>query len=136
MACLSIPFMGIELDVLVGHPEHELLFVAVQVAKAAGLANPSNRVCLLANKDATQAFKIDDLGGLPKLGRPDGAYDVQGRSWMFTEGLVYRMLMRGSTDKAQAFQTWLAEEVLPTIRKTGSYNAEKSTNPALDRVPT
>ncbi len=33
-------FMGIELDVLVGHPEHDLLFVATQVARAAGLKNP------------------------------------------------------------------------------------------------
>lgn len=36
--------MGIELDVLVGHPEHELLFVATQVARAAGLKDPSNAV--------------------------------------------------------------------------------------------
>lgn len=33
--------MGIELDVLVGHPGHDLLFVATQVARAAGLKNPS-----------------------------------------------------------------------------------------------
>ncbi|MFV3378100.1 hypothetical protein ACNE9Y_28675 [Pseudomonas sp. NY11226] len=36
--------MGTELDVLVGHPEHELLFVATQVARAAGLKNPSNAI--------------------------------------------------------------------------------------------
>ncbi|WP_315866421.1 BRO family protein [Pseudomonas sp. JV414] len=59
---------------------------------------------------------------------------MQGRSWMFTEGLVYRMLMRGSTDKAQAFQTWMADEVVPAIRKTGKYNAEQSTNPAVLRT--
>ncbi|MBH3426505.1 hypothetical protein [Pseudomonas alkylphenolica] len=29
--------MGIELDVLMGHPEHELLLVATQVANAAGM---------------------------------------------------------------------------------------------------
>ncbi|WP_275670485.1 hypothetical protein [Pseudomonas fragi] len=28
--------MGVELDVIVGHPEHDLLFVATQVARAAG----------------------------------------------------------------------------------------------------
>ena len=33
--------MGIELDVIVGHPEHDLLFVATQVARAAGLKNPA-----------------------------------------------------------------------------------------------
>lgn len=37
-------FMGIELDVLVGHPEHEFLFVATQVARAAGLKNPKSSV--------------------------------------------------------------------------------------------
>jgi len=36
--------MGIELDVLVGHPEHDLLFVATQVARAAGLKNPSHAI--------------------------------------------------------------------------------------------
>lgn len=40
----GVPLMGIELDVLVGHPEHELLFVATQVARAAGLKNPSHAV--------------------------------------------------------------------------------------------
>ena len=34
--------MDIELDVLVGHPEHDLLFVATQVARAAGLKQPAN----------------------------------------------------------------------------------------------
>ncbi|OEC34870.1 hypothetical protein A7D25_12265 [Pseudomonas sp. 21C1] len=37
-------FMGIELDVLVGHPEHDLIFVATQVATASGLANPRQSV--------------------------------------------------------------------------------------------
>ena len=31
--------MGIELDVLVGHPDHDLLFIGAQVAAAAGLVN-------------------------------------------------------------------------------------------------
>ena len=48
---------------------------------------------------------------------------------LFTESEVNRMLMRGSTAKAYEFQTWLAEDVVPTIRKTGKYNAEESTNP-------
>lgn len=33
--------MGIELDVLVGHPEHELVFLGFQVATAAGLKDPA-----------------------------------------------------------------------------------------------
>lgn len=37
-------FMGIELDVLVGHPEHDLLFIATPVARAAGLKNPADAI--------------------------------------------------------------------------------------------
>lgn len=33
--------VGIELDVLVGHPEHDLLFVATQVTRVTGMKNPS-----------------------------------------------------------------------------------------------
>lgn len=36
-------FMGIELDILVGHPEHDILFIATQVARAAGLKDAGGR---------------------------------------------------------------------------------------------
>ncbi len=119
-------FMGIELDVLVGHPEHDLLFVATQVARAAGLKSPhySASVCASAvgHKEARQLGTLE----IPKTLIPKA---MQGSSWFFTESTIYRMLMRGSTEKAKAFQTWLAEEVLPTIRKTGQYNAAESSDP-------
>lgn len=119
-------FMGIELDVLVGHPEHDLLFVATQVARAAGLKSPhySASVCASAvgHKEARQLGTLE----IPKTLIPKA---MQGSSWFFTESTIYRMLMRGSTEKAKAFQTWLAEEVLPSIRKTGQYNAAESSDP-------
>lgn len=118
--------MGIELDVLVGHPEHDLLFVATQVARAAGLKSPhySASVCASAvgHKEARQLGTLE----IPKTLIPKA---MQGSSWFFTESTIYRMLMRGSTEKAKAFQTWLAEEVLPSIRKTGQYNAAESSDP-------
>lgn len=33
--------------------------------------------------------------------------------------------MRGDTDNAMAFQQWLADEVVSTIRKTGKLDAEQ-----------
>lgn len=118
--------MGIELDVLVGHPEHDLLFVATQVARAAGLKSPSYAASVCAVQAGCKAARQLGTLEIPKTLKPK---HMQGSSWFFTESTIYRMLMRGSTDKAKAFQTWLAEEVLPTIRKTGSYDAEKSSNP-------
>jgi prophage antirepressor-like protein len=148
--------MGIELDVLVGHPEHDLLFVATQVARAAGLKDPSASVSVFrnANLGIAGAFQwrgivqalnqIQDQqhaihgkvlnqiqGQIP--GQPT-ARSLQANSWMATEGWVYRMLMRGDSKSAADFRTWLADEVVPTIRKTGKYDAEESTNPAVLRT--
>lgn len=115
-------FMGIELDVLVGHPEYDLLFVATQVARAAGLKDPHSASHAVATLGL--GIRVESIGNIPRDG-----HRVKSNSWLFTEGAVYRMLMRGSTDKAKEFQDWIADEVAPSIRKTGSYNAADSQNP-------
>lgn len=38
------------------------------------------------------------------------------------ESEVYRLIMKSNAKKAEAFQDWVCSEVLPTIRKTGSYS--------------
>ncbi len=58
--------------------------------------------------------------------------DASGRSYQRTttlldEANVYRMLMRGSAPQSEQFRQWVTEEVLPSIRKTGSYNVNEST---------
>ena len=54
---------------------------------------------------------------------------VQANSWVANETWVYKMLLAGHAPASEPFRKWITEEVLPTIRKTGSYNAEESTNP-------
>lgn len=54
---------------------------------------------------------------------------LQGRSWIATESVVYEMLLASVAPQTEPFRKWVTEEVLPTIRKTGKYNAEESTNP-------
>ncbi len=45
---------------------------------------------------------------------------------------LLRLIMRSKMEKAQAFQDWVVEEVLPTILKTGRYSMFKdSTDPLL-----
>lgn len=44
-----------------------------------------------------------------------------GESDFLPENIVYRLGFKASNDKAVAFQEKLADEVLPSIRKTGSY---------------
>lgn len=126
-------FMGIELDVLVGHPEHDLLFMATQAALAAGLKHAKQSVGqYLKRHSEVKAIKMGDLNGLSKvdLGLPNRPDTRRWETiWMVPEATLYGMLFRGHAPQSEPFRKWVTEEVLPTIRKTGSYNAEESTNP-------
>lgn len=42
-----------------------------------------------------------------------------------TEPQLYFVLMRSDKPKAKPFRQWVVNEVLPSIRKTGAYNAEQ-----------
>lgn len=51
--------------------------------------------------------------------------DSMGRTQEATfinEGNLYRLIVKSRKPEAEAFEQWLMEEVLPAIRKTGSYN--------------
>lgn len=39
------------------------------------------------------------------------------------------MLLRGHAPQSEPFRKWVTEEVLPSIRKTGSYNVNESETP-------
>ncbi len=128
-------FMGVELDVLTGHPGHELLFIATQVARAAGLKNPSSTVgSFKVSKACAMHRTLGDtiepynnlVGSVPKA--------ASGRAYtantaLLNESMVYQMLLRSHAPASEPFRKWVTEEVLPTIRKTGRYDAEESTNP-------
>ena len=49
-----------------------------------------------------------------------------GKDDYIPEALFYRLGMKASNAKAERFQNWIAMDVLPSIRKTGSYKVPKS----------
>ncbi len=65
---------------------------------------------------------LEELGFSPQVGKDD----------YIPESLFYRLGMKASNKVADAFQNWLAMEVIPSIRKTGSY----STGQAQPKVDT
>jgi prophage antirepressor-like protein len=123
-------FMGIELDVLVGHPEHDLLFVATQAAKAAGLKYASQSVAHVRGQSGAgrQLQEIQEnciFEAKPEKLRKDAV--------LFTEAEVYQMLLKDNAPQSEPFRRWVTE-VVPSIRKTGKYNAEESTNPIAQGI--
>lgn len=48
-----------------------------------------------------------------------------------SEGNLYKVIFMSRKPEAEAFQDWVTDEVLPSIRKTGSYNMPKTFAQAL-----
>lgn len=82
-------------------------FVARDVAKALGYEDPADAVqrhCKKANNS--------NMGVSPGVPSPK----------IIPESDVYRLVMRSNLPNAVAFQDWVCDEVLPSIRKNGSYS--------------
>ena len=81
------------------------MFCLVDVAKALGYKNPAKAV-------------IDHCKGVTVLETPTngGTQSIKfGR-----EGDMYRLVLKSNAPKAEEFQAWVCDEVLPTLRKTGT----------------
>lgn len=53
---------------------------------------------------------------------------------LINEAGLYRLIMRSNLPRAVEFQDWVAEEVLPSIRKTGTYNALQAPSSFADAL--
>ncbi|MFJ5333739.1 Bro-N domain-containing protein [Pectobacterium sp. CHL-2024] len=121
-------FAGLQLDVITGHPEYELLFVATQVAQAVGFKNPAvtlGNFFKALEADPVTYSQVHNLLTSPLT-------DVAGRKLsrnarFITEPQVYTLILRSHATQGEPFRKWVTEEVLPSIRKSGSYNVETST---------
>ena len=117
--------MGIELDILTGHPEHDILFIATQVARAAGLKYPSQSVAHVRTQSKV-GIHLQEIQGNCIFGAKPGR--IRKDAVLFTEAETYQMLLRGHAPASEPFRKWVTEIVLPTIRKTGSFDVNDATD--------
>lgn len=88
--------------------EGEPWFVLTEVCKKIGIANP---------RDAASRLDDDEKDGV-------GISDAMGReqkTTVISESGLYSLVLRSSKPEAKRFKKWITSEVLPSIRKTGSY---------------
>lgn len=92
-------------------------FIGVDIARALDYSNPSKAV-------------TDHCKGVSKLGipSPGGVQETN----VIPEGDVYRLIIKAADQsrnpeikaKAEQFERWIFDEVLPTVRRTGGYVAD------------
>jgi prophage antirepressor-like protein len=88
------------------------LFVAKDIAVALGYADPINAIKQHCRGVAYHHPITDALGRTQEVR-------------VITESDLYRLIIGSKLPSAVRFEAWVMEEVLPTIRKTGSYAAPK-----------
>jgi prophage antirepressor-like protein len=88
-------------------------------------------VCdVLGYRNDTDAIKKHcKEGGVAKRDLIDNLGRKQESSFI-NEGNLYRLIIKSRKPEAERFESWLMEEVLPTIRKTGSWGVVPA-NPYL-----
>ena len=74
-------------------------------------------------KNRLKSDGVSLIKGVSKTTNQYGVTTEQEVEMLFiNEQNLYRLIMRSDKPIAEPFQDWVCEEVLPTIRKTGSYN--------------
>ena len=96
----------------------KVMFVASDVAKALGYSRPADAVS--AHCRCTVKHSIPHPQG-------KGTLTVN----TIPEGDVYRLVTHSKLPAAEKFESWVFDEVLPAIRKTGTYSIPKDYPSAL-----
>ena len=113
--------LGVELRSFKGG-DGEIVFSAEDLAQSLGYGKANT---LLRNLRQEQVKEVSraDLGLTP------------GRAIRYiTESGFYRAVLRSNLPKAQEFQSWVEEEVLPAIRNEGGYVNAKATPEQVEQL--
>lgn len=87
-------------------------FVAADVARVLGYDHTPHATRLL-DDDEKGVHKVDTLGGTQEM-------------TMVNESGLYHLVLMSKKPEAKKFRKWVTEEVMPSIRKTGSYSISKT----------
>lgn len=87
---------------------NEPWFVSKDVATALGYSN---------SRDAISKHVFDDDKGVAKCDTPSGRQEMS----VINESGLYALIFGSKLDSAKRFKHWVTSEVLPSIRRTGSY---------------
>ena len=95
--------------------DNEPWFVGKDVARILGYAKPENAISThIDNEDKTTTL-IQGIGS-----------NYKSKAVVINESGLYSLMLSSKLPRAKEFKRWVTSEVLPAIRKTGSYTVSKS----------
>lgn len=119
-----IPFMYGENQIRVIEDEEGTpWFVAKDVARILGYSNHRDAIirhCKMA--------QIIEGSGNPTPGGGNESLRLDPQTKIIPEPDVYRLIIKSTLPEAERFERWVFEELLPTIRQTGTYEIDANTS--------
>lgn len=94
----------------------KIMFVASDVAKALGYSRPADAIT--THCKGSVKHRLPTNGGMQELK-------------IIPEGDVYRLITHSKLPAAEKFESWVFDEVLPSIRKHGAYMTEDTIKKAM-----
>lgn len=95
--------------------DDEPWFVGKDVAAALGYSNPRKALNDHVDGEDKGVTKCDTLGGAQEM-------------TIINESGLYSLILSSKLPTAKKFKHWVTSEVIPALRKTGSYNVPKLTD--------
>ena len=109
--------------------ENKPWFVAKDVAGCIEHSNVTKMCELCRDKDKATITNSDEIGVINESLRTQQMFSKNApHITLISESGLYRILAKCSLPKCEPFESWVFDEVLPSIRQTGSYSV---TTPAL-----
>lgn len=94
-------------------------FVGKDIANSLGYSNPRDAI----SRHCKGVVKHDSF--------KEGGQNIS----LIPEGDMYRLITHSKLESAERFESWVFDEVLPTLRKTGSYEMPKKKPAHKEKLP-
>jgi len=120
MSALAV-FSYIGQDVRTVTIDGEPHWIAADIAKVLGLANPRVAVARLDPDDVCLTDVIDSIGRTQQMSA-------------INEAALYELIIRSDKPDAKQFRRWITSVVLPEIRRTGSFAIPETPEQLLSRA--
>ena len=119
----------VELKIIV--IDHEPYFIGSPIASFLGYTNPRKEIRDHVDEDDRMIMKVPDTQGWNETFLP---YTPNTKILIINESGLYSLIFGSKMDFAKKFKKWVTSEVLPSIRKTGSYSITPKDYPSALRA--
>lgn len=92
--------------------DNQLYFFGIDIARALGYSNASKAITTHCKKTVKRTLETSNS---------QNGKTVKGSVTLINRSDIYRLIVKSKLESADEFESWIFEDVLPTVEKTGAY---------------